>query len=207
MADNFVKGLDVSHYNGTVDWSQVATAGIVFAYAKATEGTTVRDTQFHTNYLAMREHQILRGAYHFFRPGLDPQAQAENFLNLVPAVEPGDLPPTLDVEVGDGQPAQVIIPRVLQWLQTIEAALGRTPVLYTSRNFWNANLGGSADFGRYPLWVAHYTTNVKPVLPSGFGDYVFWQHSETGQVAGITGSVDLDRFHGSPTELNQLAGL
>jgi lysozyme len=205
MADPLVSGLDVSHYNGSIDWASVANAGIVFAYAKATEGTASQDTHFQANYTAMQQNNILRGAYHFFRPSLDGQAQADNFLKFVTALEQGDLPPALDVEVSDGQAPHVIISRVQQWLDTVEAALGRTPLIYTARGFWSANLAGSPAFGRYPLWVAHYTNNPSPNLPPGFLNYTFWQYSEAGHISGITGSVDLDKFNGSIDDLRQLA--
>jgi lysozyme len=201
-----IRGIDVSHHNGDVDWSKVAKAGIVFAFAKATEGSTIVDTQFAANYAAMKTSQVFRGAYHFFRPSLDAQAQTVNFLKCVPKLAPGDLPPALDVEVSDGQAPQTIVNGIQKWLDTVAAALGRMPLIYTSASLWNTNVG-SKSFAKYPLWVAHYTSKSAPNLPIGFSDYSFWQYSESGNVGGVTGSVDLDRFNGTVDDLKRLAGV
>jgi lysozyme len=206
MSSSSIAGIDVSHHNGTVDWAAVARAGIAFAYAKASEGVNMEDGQFSANYAGMKGNRLLRGAYHFFHPGSDASAQAANFLKVVPRLEPGDLPPALDVEVSDGQVASAIAARVRTWLQTVEAALGRTPMIYTSASFWNGNLAGSTGFERHPLWVAHYTMHPQPHLPAGFDRYAVWQYSESGTVTGVTGTVDLDRFDGTMDDLRALAG-
>ena len=205
MSDNLTNGIDVSHYNGVVDWARVAKAGIAFAYAKATEGAVHQDTEFTNNYAGIGQNAILRGLYHFFRPSVDAQAQATNFLKSLPQLVVGDLPPALDVEVSDGQGAQVIVSGIQQWLNHVEATLGCTPVIYTSASFWNANFAGNTTFSRYPLWVAHYTHNPAPNLPAGFADFTLWQYSESGQVPGITGSVDMNRFNGTSDDLRQFA--
>lgn len=197
-------GIDVSHHNGIIDWSAVVSTGIGFAYAKATEGTSVQDSQFQVNYAAIRANGILRGAYHFFHPGADPIEQADNFLAMAKLL-PGDLPPVLDIEVNDGQTAEIIVDRLADWLDKIEQALGRTPMIYTSAGFWIGNLAGSKAFTRYPLWVAHYTTRPTPALPPGFSNYVVWQYSELGQIAGVVGTVDLDRFNGTADDLTNFA--
>jgi lysozyme len=199
-------GIDVSHHNGVVDWGQVAGSGVGFACAKATEGMNTQDAQFNANYSGMQQNNILRGAYHFFHPEVDAQAQAANFLQLVTQVSPGDLPPALDVEINGGQNANTIAGAIQQWLDKIEQTLGRTPVIYTSASFWNANLPPGNAFARYPLWVAHYTTNPAPHVPNGFPGYVFWQYSESGSVPGISGTVDMDWFNGDMNALAQLAG-
>ena len=205
--DDLVRGIDVSHFQGTIDWAQVAAAGINFGITKATEGTSVKDAQFDANYAGIKANGMIRGAYHFFHPSSNAQAQAENFLSKVSALAPGDLPPALDVEVNDGQGASVIINGVQQWLQAVKAALGRQPLIYTSATFWNANLGGTAEFSDCPLWVAHYTFNPQPNIPTGFARYAIWQFSEIGTVAGVSGNnVDLDRFNGSENDLRTLAG-
>ncbi|HTP26447.1 MAG TPA: GH25 family lysozyme [Anaeromyxobacteraceae bacterium] len=204
MPDSLL-GIDVSHHNGTVNWSAVASAGVSFAYAKASEGANVQDPMFVQNYAAMRANRLYRGAYHFFHPGTDASVQARHFLALVPELASGDLPPALDVEVGDGQQPSAIAAGIRAWLQEVEDAIGRPPVLYTSASFWNVNLAGAIGFDRYPLWIAHYTTEPQPHLPSGFTRHTMWQYTDSGQVAGIVGVVDLDRFHGTLEELKTLA--
>jgi lysozyme len=207
MTNNFIPGIDVSHHNGDIAWSRVKDGAIVFGFAKATEGISVVDTHFAANYAAMQKFQILRGAYHFFRPGFDAQAQAASFLRQVPTIGKGDLPAVLDVEVSDGQSPQTIVSGIQKWLDSVEAALGRTPIIYTSASLWNSNLGSSQAFGRYRLWIAHYTNKSRPNLPAGFEDYAFWQYSESGAIGGIMGSVDMDRFKGTHQDLERLAGL
>jgi lysozyme len=205
--DDHVKGIDVSHNNATVDWKSVAASAISFAFAKATEGTTFQDPQFNANYTAMKNNGITRGAYHFFHPNTDALAQAENFLKLVHALGPGDLPPALDIEVNDNKTASAIITSVQQWMDAVRTALDCTPIIYTSASFWNANLGGTSQFAAHRLWVAHFTSNPQPNIPTGFPSYKIWQFTEHGAVTGIGGKVDLNRFNGTPDELKTMAGL
>jgi len=206
-ADDRVRGIDVSHNNGMIDWAKVAAAGIQFAVVKATEGQTVTDPQFNKNYPAVKTSGMIRGAYHFFHPKTDAKAQANSFLKLVPALEPGDLPPALDVEVTDDQSASNIIAGVQIWMDTVAAALGRRPLIYTSASFWNDRMGGSAQFAEHPLWVAHYTFKPQPNIPAGFIGYTIWQFTEQGQLSGISGNTDLNRYNGSLAQLRTLAGL
>jgi lysozyme len=207
MVNAYLHGIDISHYQGKISWQKVAAAGITFVYAKATEGANTKDARFVTNINGMKSNGIIRGAYHFFRPAKDANLQAANFLSVVNLLEPGDLPPALDIEVNDDLPADAIISGITTWISKVESALGRTPVIYTSAYFWNSKLGGCADFSKCPLWVAHYTPKPAPNLPNGFADFTFWQHSEKGAINGITGSVDLNRFKGNADDLKKLAGL
>ena len=202
-----VKGIDVSHRQNDVDWARVAAAGVRFCYIKATEGEGFKDVRFQENFDGAKAAGLVRGAYHFFRPGKDAEAQAESFLHVVSSLSPGDLPPVLDVEVGTAKDATSILDGIQSWVEAVENVLGRQPILYTYPSFWTQTLRGSARFSGYLLWVAHYTFKPAPTLPRGFDDYVFWQFSEQGQVDGITGNVDLDRFHGSLDDLNALAWL
>lgn len=206
MTDVYTNGIDVSHYNGVVDWKKVADSGIAFAYVKATEGTQTKDPQFSANYAGVKDNGLLRGAYHFFHPSLDAKAQSANFLQLVSILGAGDLPPALDVEIAENQNASTIAKGVQQWLDLVETALGRTPIIYTGASFWNANVGKTGNFAKYPLWVAHYTSKPSPNIPSAFTDYTLWQYSESGSVAGITGTTDLNRFKGGLDGLKGLAG-
>lgn len=200
-----VHGIDVSHYQGTVDWAQVAGAGMAFAFAKATQGATYVDPLFAQNWQGARAAGLLCGAYHFFQPGDDPAAQAAHFLSVLgaPPAVTGSLPPVLDVESLGSQTAAEVVQGVATWLVAVEAGTGCTPIVYTSPNFW-AQLGTTA-FGGYPLWVAQYGVST-PRLPAGWTAWTFWQSSQSGQVAGVAGAVDLDVFQGSREDLLQLAG-
>ena len=80
-------------------------------------------------------------------------------------------------------------------------------MIYTSASFWNSALGGTREFLKYPLWVAHYTQKSTPDIPSGFTDYKLWQYSEKGTNPGIKGYVDTNRFNGTSEDLQSLAGL
>jgi len=195
-----IPGIDVSHFQGTIDWNAVAQTGKLFAFAKATQGLTYVDPQFHANWAGAKAAGLLRGAYHFYQPGDDPRQQAEFFLETV-GLGPGDLPPALDVEISNGQTSGEIVHGVQEWLSTVQQALGVTPLLYTDRTFWNTL--GTEGFGGYPLWIAEYGV-TSPLLPAGWTSWTFWQSSETGTVPGVTGSTDLDLFQGSLEDLRTL---
>lgn len=196
-----LQGIDVSDHQGTVDWTAVQQAGKVFVFIKATDGITWTDPDFATNWSGARAAGLLRGAYHFYETDDDPTAQAQNFLNAV-QLEPGDLPPVVDIEKLDsGSTASQTVQDLQTWLDVVEKATGRVPIIYTSHGFWSS-LGTSA-FGSYPLWIAEYGVQ-SPTLPAGWAGWTFWQYSETGTVSGITGSVDLNVFSGTLADLAAL---
>jgi lysozyme len=196
------RGLDVSHFQGTVDWHQVVQAGYAFAFIKATEGITYVDPLFAANWSGAKAAGLLRGAYHFFEADDDPQQQAENFLKTV-TLAPGDLPPVLDVE-SSSTSSQVstatVIERVAGWLQAVEQATGRTPMLYTDSSYWNSLATG--QFSGYPLWIAEYGV-ASPTLPKGWTSWEFWQFTQSGEVPGIATTVDLNLFQGSLQDLQR----
>ena len=196
-------GIDVSHFQGTVNWTEVTGSGIVFAFAKATDGITYVDPEFAVNWPAMQSAGLLRGAYHFYEPADDPASQAQNFLSTV-SLAPGDLPPVLDVETLGGVSSGLLWSGVAAWLQAVQTATGRQPILYIAPDFWNDN---SPDLAltSYPLWLADYSS--QPTLPNGWSTWHFWQHSETGSVPGVSNAVDLDLFNGTPTQLKEWLGL
>jgi lysozyme len=201
-AASTVPGIDVSHYQGEISWAEVARSGIVFTYIKATQGVTGVDSQFQINWNGAQEAGLLRGAYHFYQPDDDPVQQADHFLSTVPLGQ-GDLPPALDVEISTGQSAAKIIQGIQTWLTRVQQATGRIPVLYTDPSFW-ATLSTS-QFGAYPLWIAEYGSLSAPKLPTGWTAWTFWQHSETGTVPGISGTVDLDCYQGTLDQLRRFA--
>ena len=196
--DGPLPGIDVSHWQGTIDWEAVAADGVEFAFVKATEGGDYTDPRFAENWAGARRAGVVRGAYHFFRPQTDATAQAAHFLRTV-QLAPGDLPPVLDVEVTDGRSAAAIADGVRTWLQEVERATGRRPIIYTRASFWTGQMDGG--FGAYPLWVAHYGVSA-PNIPAGWSGWTFWQHSDAGRVDGISGAVDLDWFNGGRAELD-----
>ena len=192
------QGIDVSHFQGTINWPSVKQAGVSFAFAKATDGTSSIDSQFKTNWQSMKTEGIIRGAYHFFEPTGDATEQANNFVNEVGSLQASDLPPVIDVEVNNGVSNSGMISGLTTWLNIVQQSLGRQPMIYTLASFWNAHLNN--QFGDYPLWVAHYDVQ-SPTIPEGWSSWEFWQHSQSGSVSGVTGNVDLDYFNGSLADL------
>ena len=186
-ARSYLPGIDVSHYQGAVDWRAVAASGVRFAFIKATDGVDDVDPLFQQNWAGAGAATILRSAYHFFRPGLDAKRQAERFLGVL-AMDDLAIAPALDVEVTDGLDPAALQQGIRCWLDEVAAALGRPPIVYTDPMFWRANVGG--DFGAYPFWLACYAD--QPEVPAAWRGWTFWQHSDVGRVPGIVGHVDLD---------------
>jgi lysozyme len=197
MSNGNAQGIDVSHYQGTVNWPEVRQAGIEFAFAKATDGLTWTDPQFAVNWPAMKAAAILRGAYHFFEPADDAAAQAQFFLQTVQLAS-GDLPPALDVETA-GTSGTVPWAGVETWLQTVAAATGVQPFLYIDPTF-AAEYGAPASLAAYPLWIADYDV-AQPTLPAGWSTWLIWQHTQSGTVPGVIGNVDLDLLNGPIAKL------
>ena len=201
-----VYGIDVSHHQGAIDWellrNQAAIDGhpLSFAFIKATEGSDVVDSRFQQNFGQARKYGIMRGAYHFYRTGTPAKQQAEHFIRHV-QLEDGDLPPVLDVEV---KPADVGIEDfrqgILEWLARVEQHYKVRPILYTYHSFHQQYMNDSV-FNLYPYWIAHYYVDSVRYQ----GPWAFWQHSDSGSLPGIKGSVDLDLFRGSYEELLQLS--
>ena len=206
-------GIDVSHYQGTVDWKKVAAGGEAFAYAKASESCGGADPYFADNWASIKSVGMLRGAYHFFHPDQDPAKQAQVFLaalskaNGSPTLAPGDLPATLDLEVTAGERPADILAGAKVWLTIVEQATGRKPLLYTFTNFWKSQLGNPSTLSEYPLWVAEYGCPA-PVPIGGWQNYTIWQFGQQ-PIPGVTGSptVDVDSFQGTAADLRALAGL
>jgi lysozyme len=195
-----VQGIDVSHYQGTVNWPQVRAAGVQFAFAKATEGVTWTDPEFAANWAGMKAAGILRGAYHFFEPNDDAGQQAQLFLATV-QLESGDLPPVLDVETAAAT-SEELWQGVQTWLDRVQAATGLPPILYLSPGFADEN-NAPVSLITYPLWVAEYGV-AEPRLPQGWSHWLLWQSSQTGTIDGVAGSVDLDQVNGSLATLQAL---
>ncbi|MCC7074846.1 MAG: hypothetical protein IT383_26285 [Deltaproteobacteria bacterium] len=198
-AGSTVKGIDVSYWQSDVDWARVADDGVEFAFIRVSDGLTHVDTKFERNWAGAKDNGVLRGAYQFFRSNQDPIAQAELLIEKVGQLEPGDLPPVIDVESKDGQSASTIRRKVGQWLDHVEAALGVRPIVYTGPYFWRDQVGG-ADFDDHALWIAHYGTSC-PYVPPTWTSWTFHQHSSSGRVRGVSGNVDMNLFNGTMNEL------
>lgn len=197
---NWVKGLDVSHFSGEVDWAQIKSEGHQFAFVKATEGHDWVDPTFAGNMAKLKHVGITRGAYHFFVGHDDPEPQAQNFIENV-KLAPGDLPPVVDIETLSNRPVDDLAARLKTWLTLVEQHYGVKPIIYTSRNFWNAQI--KEPFEDYPLWVAEYGTDL-PRIPNGWLVWAFWQFEDGAKPPGISKMADLNYFNGSHDELKKL---
>jgi GH25 family lysozyme M1 (1,4-beta-N-acetylmuramidase) len=203
------KGLDVSNWNGTINWGKVAHAGYRFAFGKATEGTSYNDKTYTTNRNGSESAGLVFGAYHFAKPaggslaGATASAikQADHFLAIA-GPQPGDLPPVLDLEKTGNLPKQRLLAWTLAWLGQINARTGVEPFLYTSPLFWKGQLGDStaAAVAGTGLWIAHWTSKSNPLVPAqnwNGGGWRFWQWTNCVSVPGIEHCSDGDRMNGA----------
>jgi lysozyme len=196
-----VKGIDVSHYQGNIDWDKVKRddKNIAFAYIKATEGSTNQDEYFAQNREGAREAGILTGAYHYFTLTSTGGQQAANFIQTVPKAEV-DLPPMVDLE-DEGASREQYQKELQTLLDTLESYYGKKPVLYVVYPVYDEYIRGS--FADYPIWVRSI------FLPPDLGDHrewLLWQYCDRGRVDGIDGYVDINVFQGSMEELEGMAG-
>ncbi|GHA80476.1 glycosyl hydrolase [Pontibacter akesuensis] len=196
-----VYGVDVSHYQKEVDWQQVRENQIAFAFVKATEGVSLKDKHFQRNWAGADSAGIIRGAYHFYLPYLDPEQQANNFLATV-KISSGDLPPVLDIEVRGRKSAAQLRKDLKVWLDVVENAYGVRPIIYTGYSFYIDYLAG--HFDSYPLWIAHYDVPKLKIEKSTTRKLHFWQYTDIGEVGGVEGRVDCNVFYGSMRDLREM---
>jgi len=198
----YSEGIDVSNWQGTIDWARVARAGKTFAFLKASEDISYVDPFYAANRAQANANGLKIGAYHFGRPAAtagDAIAEADHFVDTA-APAKGDLPPVLDLETSGGLSVANLVAWTQAFMGRVFDRTGVHAAIYASPNFWKTYLGGTtwfADNGYTTLWIAHWTTAVGPTLPasnwSGHG-WTFWQYTSSGTVDGITGRVDLDRY-------------
>jgi len=194
-----VKGIDVSHYQGEVDWEAVAGQGIAFAYVKATEGSSHIDEMFGRNYGGARDAGIRTGAYHFFSFDSPGSSQAKHFISTVEYFE-GMMAPAVDVEFygnkkEDPPDAGLVEVQLGDYLDMVEQAYGMKPVIYATREAWERYVKGRFD--EYPLWIRDIWR--EPEMGNGQG-WVFWQFTNRGRLEGFSGEeefVDMNVFYGT----------
>ncbi|WP_405592957.1 GH25 family lysozyme [Streptomyces sp. NBC_01190] len=203
-------GIDVSHYQGAITWTSVKSAGIQFAFIKATESTTYKDPNFSANYLNAYNAKVIRGAYHFARPDLSGGAAQATYFAANGGAWSADsltLPGMLDLEGGCyGKSTSAMQSWILDFYTTYKARTGRDILIYTSPSWWNSCTGGwSGMYSKSPLVDANWTTAASPSIPSGFPYWTFWQYTDSGSVSGVSGAVDRDRFSADSSRLLALA--
>jgi lysozyme len=199
-----VKGVDVYEGQGTINWTSVKADGIAFGITRVSDGTAHPDTRFQTNWIDMKSAGLVRGTYQFFRPEVDPIAQADLLLSMLAkagGLQSGDLPPMIDIETSGGLSASGVQASMTKWITYVEKKIGRKPMIYTAA-FMSGYVG--TGFSSYPLWVANYGP-VCPTMPSGWADWVIWQYADHGTVAGLSGGEDMDEFNGTMQQLLDFA--
>ncbi len=199
-----IRGIDISHYQGEIDWDRLQNAMIEkspvrFIVMKATEGSSKVDPSFNQNFSQAREYGYIRGAYHFWSNKSSARSQAYFFLKNVP-LEEGDLPPVLDVEHKPKDKSVDEFQRdVLTWLHIVEDKYHVKPIIYTYYKF-KMNYLSSPVFDDYPYWIAHYYVDKIEYK----GEWKFWQHTDAGRLPGIKGYVDFNIYNGSFYDLKKL---
>ncbi len=211
-----IYGMDVSHFNGTIDWNLVPASQIQFVYCKASQGTGFRDNMFATYMAALANLNYRRGAYHFYSFSNAPiPDQVSNYLGCgLDFKAKGVMPPVVDVEwqssaslnqyIADNK--TTCIAQLRQWVDSVAQQTGRQPMIYTAASFWNQYIGNDAILSQCPLWIADYNANG-PAIPQGWNNFTIWQFSASATVPGINGNVDKDIFGGTLAQLNAMAGM
>lgn len=198
-------GFDISHYQHHEDirwdslWIANGTIKLDFVVMRATMGNSKKDKHFKTFWKAAKEHQITRGAYHFYRADEDPIVQANNYLETI-LLEEGDLRPVLDIEkIPRKKSRKRLIEDLKTWLNIVEEKYGKKPIIYTYYHYYKDYLRD--DFEDYPLWLANYNDVSQP---SDEDHWKLWQFTENGIVSGINSKVDLNVYNGNAWSFNYL---
>jgi lysozyme len=202
-SDYPIHGIDVSKYQGDIDWSAVKNSGVKFVWIKATEGGDHADEKFAANWEGAKQAGIPHGAYHFVYWCRPPGEEVAWFEQNVP-VESDALPPVLDVEPTPTSPTcrrhlekESVIPEMRVMLEEMERHYGKRPVIYTSVDFYESILSDGA-FSDYPIWVR--STKHHPSVRYGSRKWHFWQYQADGATPGIVGHVDQNVYYGSPAQ-------
>lgn len=190
-----IRGIDISRHQGDIDWKKVSETDLDFVYIKATEGRTYQDKNFTQNWEGARSAGMVTGAYHFFTFNSDGHQQANNFISTVPVCE-DTLPPVIDIEfhgnsstIPDRQAFRV---QLDAFISDITRHYGVSPILYVMDDSYEMYILGG--YPEHPIW---YRDILSAPHLKDKRDWLFWQYSDRGRIAGISGPVDLDVFKGS----------
>ncbi len=199
-----IHGIDISHYQGAIDWEQLKNAMIKgcpvrFIIIKGTEGSSRLDDNFRENFNQARDYGFIRGVYHFWSNKSSARDQAYFFLEKIHLTD-GDLPPVLDIEHKPADKSVEDFQRdVLTWLHIVEDKYHAKPIIYTYYKFKEKYLSAPV-FDDYPYWIAHYYVDKVQYK----GKWKFWQHTDAGKLPGIKGYVDFNIYNGSYYDLRKL---
>jgi lysozyme len=197
--DNKAIGFDVSEYQGEINWEQTyhieEAFELSFVFVRATAGEDKVDLRFEENWKGAKARQLIRGAYHYYRPNENSLEQADNFIKNV-RLQQGDLPPVLDIEkLPKTQSVARLKIGLRNWLTAVEKHYGVKPIIYSGESYYKDFL--REEFSEYPLWIANYNfwcNNLE-------SDWQFWQFTEKAKIEGIDGMVDLNIFNGDKNDL------
>ena len=197
--DDKAIGFDVSEYQSEIDWEQTyhidESFELSFVFIRATAGKNKTDKRFKENWKASKERELIRGAYHYYRPNENSIAQAENFIKNV-KLERGDLPPVLDIEkLPKSQSIDSLKVGLRRWLNKVEKHYKVKPIIYSGESYYTDFL--KEEFSDYPLWIANYNFWRNHLED----DWLFWQFTEKAQIEGIEGMVDVNIFNGNKNKL------
>lgn len=197
--DKFREGIDVSHYQGTINWDQVVGGtDISYVYLKATEGASLVDRTYARNLAEAKRVGLSVGSYHFYRPNISWKEQFNNLISVVKSEEQ-DLVPIIDIEHRGSVSEKAFIEDLRCFIEKVTAHYGKKPLLYTYHNFYNRYLLN--EFKDYHFMIARYRSD-SPTLNDG-KDYIMWQYTCTGSIPGISGDVDRSKIMGD-YELHQV---
>jgi len=192
-------GLDVSEYQGEIDWTLVDNIEdnypIAFVFIRATAGNDRVDGKFEDNWLGAKNRKMIRGAYHYYRPNENSLEQAELFIKTV-QLQKGDLPPVLDIEkLPKEQSIKNLKLGLRRWLKAIEAHYKVKPIIYTGEKYYDDFL--KDEFSDYLFWIANYNFYREKIGE----DWLFWQFTEKASIRGIKGNVDVNIYNGDLEQL------
>lgn len=194
-----VVGIDVSEFQGKVDWDEVEILDekypVQFVFIRATAGNDRVDRQFKKNWEGAKENKIIRGAYHYYRPNENSIEQADLFIKTV-KLQKGDLPPVLDIEkLPKNQPLDSLKKGLKRWLAKVEKHYQVRPIIYSGERYYSDFL--KEEFSEYLFWIANYNFYREKIED----DWLFWQFTEKASLPGIKHRVDVNIYNGDIEQL------
>jgi len=195
-----VVGIDVSEFQGKVDWEEVEILDekypVQFVFIRATAGNDRVDRQFKRNWEGAKENKIMRGAYHYYRPNENSIEQADLFIKTV-KLQKGDLPPVLDIEkLPKNQPLDSLKKGLKRWLNKVEKHYQVRPIIYSGERYYSDFL--KEEFSEYLFWIANYNFYREKIED----DWLFWQFTEKASLPGIKHRVDVNIYNGDLEQLH-----
>lgn len=199
--ENKVIGIDVSQYQGNINWEKVDSIEnkkIEFVFIRASVGNNYVDSNFKTNWEQASKKKLICGAYHYYRPNENSKLQAKNFIKAV-HLKKGDLPPVLDIEkLPKNQSIDSLKVGIKRWLAIVDKHYNVKPIIYTGEKYYDSFL--KDDFKEYTFWIANYN----PWISNIKDDWLFWQFTEKAVIKGINEKVDVNIYNGTPKMLKYL---